>query len=399
MRKLKIQELVLAALMTAVLAILSPISIPIGPVPISLGTFAVCLSVTILGKNLGTVSYLTYLLLGLAGLPVFSNYEGGLAKLLGPTGGYLIGMLFLSLLGGFGAVPVLSSGDSSLLYHGNVVAFQGSLLGLYEGIICWGSSLYWTGLHKSLLGFSSGTKGESDSDETERRMLEQFSRTELLLGRDAIEKLSRAKVIVFGVGGVGGYAVEALARSGVGRIDLVDKDTVSLSNLNRQLIATRDTVGREKVEVMAERIHSINPDCEVQPYCCFYLPDTKEQFDFSAYDYIIDAVDTVTAKLSLICEAERAGTPIISAMGAGNKLNPAAFKVSDIYQTRVCPLARVMRRECKKRGINKLKVVYSEENPQKPQTDRGVPGSVPFVPPAAGLILASEVVRDLLMFL
>ncbi|EGL38303.1 hypothetical protein HMPREF9624_01267 [Oribacterium asaccharolyticum ACB7] len=230
-------------------------------------------------------------------------------------------------------------------------------------------------------------------------MLEQFSRTELLLGRDAIEKLSRAKVIVFGVGGVGGYAVEALARSGVGRIDLVDKDTVSLSNLNRQLIATRDTVGREKVEVMAERIHSINPDCEVHSYCCFYLPDTKEQFDFSSYDYIIDAVDTVTAKLSLICEAERAGTPVISAMGAGNKLNPAAFKVSDIYQTRVCPLARVMRRECKKRGINKLKVVYSEENPQKPQIDRGVPGSVPFVPPVAGLILASEVVRDLLMFL
>lgn len=229
-------------------------------------------------------------------------------------------------------------------------------------------------------------------------MLEQFSRTELLLGRDAIEKLSRAKVIVFGVGGVGGYAVEALARSGVGRIDLVDKDTVSLSNLNRQLIATRDTVGREKVEVMAERIHSINPDCEVHSYCCFYLPDTKEQFDFSSYDYIIDAVDTVTAKLSLICEAERAGTPVISAMGAGNKLNPAAFKVSDIYQTRVCPLARVMRRECKKRGINKLKVVYSEENPQKPQIDRGVPGSVPFVPPVAGLILASEVVRDLLMF-
>ena len=230
-------------------------------------------------------------------------------------------------------------------------------------------------------------------------MLEQFSRTELLLGRDAIEKLSRAKVIVFGVGGVGGYAVEALARSGVGRIDLVDKDTVSLSNLNRQLIATRDTVGREKVEVMAERIHSINPDCEVHSYCCFYLPDTKEQCDFSSYDYIIDAVDTVTAKLSLICEAERAGTPVISAMGAGNKLNPAAFKVSDIYQTRVCPLARVMRRECKKRGINKLKVVYSEENPQKPQIDRGVPGSVPFVPPVAGLILASEVVRDLLMFL
>ena len=230
-------------------------------------------------------------------------------------------------------------------------------------------------------------------------MLEQFSRTELLLGRDAIEMLSRAKVIVFGVGGVGGYAVEALARSGVGRIDLVDKDTVSLSNLNRQLIATRDTVGREKVEVMAERIHSINPDCEVHSYCCFYLPDTKEQFDFSSYDYIIDAVDTVTAKLSLICEAERAGTPVISAMGAGNKLNPAAFKVSDIYQTRVCPLARVMRRECKKRGINKLKVVYSEENPQKPQIDRGVPGSVPFVPPVAGLILASEVVRDLLMFL
>lgn len=258
-------------------------------------------------------------------------------------------------------------------------------------------------------------------------MVEQFSRTELLLGRDAIEKLSRAKVIVFGIGGVGGYAVEALARSGVGRIDLVDNDTVCLSNINRQLIATRDTVGREKVEVMAERIRSINPDCEVHSFRCFYLPETKDRFDFSSYDYVIDAVDTVTAKLSLICEAKQAGTPVISAMGAGNKLDPTAFKVSDIYHTKVCPLAKVMRRECKKRGIDKLKVVYSEENPRKAQEERNdssgkkfaippteehsffdernrvrkkaVPGSVPFVPPVVGLILASEVVKDLLMFL
>ena len=182
----------------------------------------------------------------------------------------------------------------------------------------------------------------------------QFSRTERLLGAEAVEKLSKAKVIVFGIGGVGGYCVESLVRSGVGQIDVVDDDVVCLSNLNRQIIATRDTVGRAKVEIAEERIHSINPDCKVRAFRCFYLPETKDQFDFSAYDYVVDTVDTVAAKLSLIEAAKEAGVPIISAMGAGNKLNPAGFKVADLYETRICPLAKVMRRECKKRGIEVL---------------------------------------------
>lgn len=250
-------------------------------------------------------------------------------------------------------------------------------------------------------------------------MLDQFSRTELLLGQDATEKLRKKKVIVFGIGGVGGYAVEALARSGVGRIDLCDDDVVCLTNLNRQLIATRETIGKPKVEIMRERIHSINPHCEVQAFRSFYLPETASQFDFSIYDYVIDAVDTVTAKLSLISEANRLRVPIISAMGAGNKLDPGAFKVSDIYKTAVCPLAKVMRRECKKRGISKLKVVYSEEKPLKPleipgsscrehcicpkgsvhkcTEKRAIPGSVPFVPPVVGFLLAEEVVKDMLI--
>ena len=235
----------------------------------------------------------------------------------------------------------------------------------------------------------------------------QFSRTERLLGAEAVEKLSKAKVIVFGIGGVGGYCVESLVRSGVGQIDVVDDDVVCLSNLNRQIIATRDTVGRAKVEIAEERIHSINPDCKVRAFRCFYLPETKERFDFSAYDYVVDAVDTVAAKLSLIEAAKEAGVPIISAMGAGNKLNPAGFKVADLYETRICPLAKVMRRECKKRGIESLKVVYSEEMPRKPienaeealpkaKGKRSVPGSVAFVPPVVGLIMGGEIIKDLL---
>ena len=252
----------------------------------------------------------------------------------------------------------------------------------------------------------------------------QFSRTELLLGTEALEKLKKSKVIVFGIGGVGGYVVESLVRSGVGQIDVVDNDVVCLSNLNRQLIATRDTVGREKVDIMVERIHSINPDCRVHGFHCFFLPENKEQFDFSTYDYVVDAVDTVTAKLSLIEAAKEAGVPIISAMGAGNKVNPSGFMVADIYETKVCPLAKVMRRECKKRGIESLKVVYSQEMPIKPKLNQAVsasadenaslstkpenkteikspqkrstPGSVSFVPPVVGLIMGGEVVKDLI---
>lgn len=248
-------------------------------------------------------------------------------------------------------------------------------------------------------------------------MLNQFSRTELLLGKEAMERLSRARVAVFGVGGVGGYAVEALVRSGVGAIDLIDDDKVCLTNLNRQIIATRSTVGKYKVDVMRDRIADINPACEVTVHKCFYLPDTQAQFDFHEYDYLIDAVDTVTAKIGLVMQAKEAGTPVISSMGAGNKLDPAAFEVADIYKTSVCPLARVMRRELKKRGVKKLKVVYSKEEPIKPLEDeesscrtncicppgaerkcterRAIPGSTAFVPSVAGLLIASEVVKDL----
>ena len=249
-------------------------------------------------------------------------------------------------------------------------------------------------------------------------MLNQFSRTELLLGKEAMEKLARCRVAVFGIGGVGGYVVEALVRSGVGAIDLIDDDKVCLTNLNRQIIATRKTVGQYKVDVMKERIMDINPDCSVEGHKCFYLPETKDAFDFSRYDYVVDAVDTVTAKLQLVLEAQEKNIPIISSMGAGNKLNPAGFEVADIYQTSVCPLAKVMRRELKKRGVKKLKVVYSEELPLSPLSDlenscrtdcicppgtertcgqrRAVPGSVAFVPSVAGMILAGEVVKDLI---
>lgn len=235
-------------------------------------------------------------------------------------------------------------------------------------------------------------------------MQNQFSRTELLLGEDAMERLSRARVAVFGVGGVGGYVVEALVRSGVGAADLIDNDKVCLTNLNRQIIALHSTVGQYKVDVMRDRIRGINPDCRVNVHKCFYLPETQAEFDFTQYDYVVDAVDTVTAKLALVMQAKEADTPIISCMGAGNKLNPAAFAVEDIYRTSVDPLARVMRRELKKRGIRKLKVVYSREEPLVPLGEeqpaegrRAVPGSTAFVPAAAGLLIASEVVRDLIL--
>ena len=239
-------------------------------------------------------------------------------------------------------------------------------------------------------------------------MNDYFSRTELLLGSAAMDTLRRARVAVFGVGGVGGYVVEALARAGVGALDLIDSDTVTPSNLNRQIIALHSTIGMYKVDAAAARVRDINPDCAVTPYRCFFLPETEGQFDFTSYDYVVDAIDTVTGKLALIEKARAAGTPIICAMGAGNKLHPERFEIADIYETSVCPLARVMRKECKKRGIEHLKVVYSKEAPLVPDPAletaaraetpdrRDIPGSVSFTPSAAGLILAGEVVRDLL---
>ena len=248
-------------------------------------------------------------------------------------------------------------------------------------------------------------------------MLDQFSRTQLLLGAEAIEKFKNSRVAVFGIGGVGGFVVEGLVRSGIGAFDLVDDDKVCLTNLNRQIIATRKTVGKYKVDVMKERILDINPDVDVTTHKCFYLPDTAEKFDFSAYDYVVDAVDTVSAKIELILRASEADVPVISCMGAGNKLDPTRFEVTDIYKTSVCPLAKVMRRELKKRGIKKLKVVYSKEEPITPIEDmsisckkncicppgaahkcterRAIPGSVSFVPSVAGLIIAGEVLKDL----
>ena len=248
-------------------------------------------------------------------------------------------------------------------------------------------------------------------------MLNQFSRTELLVGKEAMEILDQSRVAVFGVGGVGGFAVEALVRSGVRQIDLIDDDKVCLTNLNRQIIATRSSIGKYKVDVMKERILDINPDAQVNAHKCFYLPETRSQFDFTKYDYVIDAVDTVTAKIQLILQAKEAGTKIICCMGAGNKLDPTLFEVADIHQTSVCPLARVMRQACKKRGIKDVKVVYSKEKPLRPIQDmsiscrshcvcppgtkhkcterRDIPGSAAFVPSVAGLIIAGEVIRDL----
>ena len=236
-------------------------------------------------------------------------------------------------------------------------------------------------------------------------MLTQFSRTELLFGREAMEKLAESRVAVFGIGGVGGYTVEALARSGVGALDLIDSDTVSITNINRQIIATLDTVGKYKVDVAAERVRSINPDCIVKTYKTFYLPETEDVFDFTEYDYIVDAIDTVTGKLALVVNAKKTGTPIICSMGAGNKTDPTAFRVADIYKTSVSPLAKVMRTECRKRKIDHLKVVYSEEKAAVPRTDvetdnaagkRVVTSSNAFVPSVVGLIIGGEVIKDLI---
>lgn len=234
-------------------------------------------------------------------------------------------------------------------------------------------------------------------------MTEQFSRTEMLIGSAALEKLQNSKAAVFGIGGVGGFAAEALARAGIGHFELIDNDVVSITNLNRQIIALHSTIGRPKTEVMAERIKDINPEADVSVRNCFFLPENADEFDFSSYDYVVDAVDTVTAKLAIISQAKKAGVPVISSMGTGNKLSPAMLEVSDISKTSVCPLAKVMRYELKKRGIKNVKVVYSKENPIKPRFEasdsgerRAVPGSVSFVPSAAGLIIASEVIKDLI---
>lgn len=248
-------------------------------------------------------------------------------------------------------------------------------------------------------------------------MLNQFSRTELLFGKESMERLSRCRVAVFGIGGVGGYAVEALARSGIGTLDLVDDDRICLTNLNRQIYALHNTVGQYKVDAAEERIRNICPQVKVNTYKCFYMPETADQFDFTQYDYVIDAIDTVTGKLEIIKRAKSAGVPVISAMGAGNKLDPTAFKVADIYDTKVCPLARVMRYELRKLGIRNVKVVYSEEKPIRPIDDleiscrkncicpkgtarkctvrRDIPGSNAFVPSVVGLIIAGEVVKEL----
>lgn len=232
-------------------------------------------------------------------------------------------------------------------------------------------------------------------------MNDQFVRTAMLFGTDLQEKLSRKRVAVFGIGGVGGHVAEALARSGVGALDLIDSDMISVSNINRQIIATWDTVGRQKTEVMKERIASIYPDCKVTEYKTFYLPENREQFPFEEYDFIVDAIDTVTAKIDLVMVADELKIPIISSMGTGNKIHPELLEITDIYKTSVCPLAKVMRRELKSRGISKLKVVYSKETPIKPiplETDpnrRSIPGSNAFVPAGAGLLIAGEVIRTL----
>jgi tRNA A37 threonylcarbamoyladenosine dehydratase len=230
---------------------------------------------------------------------------------------------------------------------------------------------------------------------------EEFSRTAYVFGEDAVEKLKNSKVAVFGVGGVGGYICEALCRAGVGHIDIFDRDTVSLSNINRQIIALHSTVGREKVAVMKERMQDINPDCEIVANNVFYLPENADQYDLSKYDYIADAVDTVSAKLEIATRAYKLGVPVISAMGAGNKTDPTRFEVADINDTTVCPLARVMRRELKARGVKKYKVVYSKEEPRKsgvtdPESGKAIPGSLSFVPSAMGLIMAGEIIKDLI---
>lgn len=245
----------------------------------------------------------------------------------------------------------------------------------------------------------------------EKQMENSFSRTEILLGGDAVEALSHKRVAVFGIGGVGGFAVEALARTGIGTLHLIDRDTVSMTNLNRQIIALHSTIGKYKTEVMRERILDINPQAKVYVHNCFFLPENADEFDFTRYDYVLDAVDTVTAKLEIVMRAKQAGIPVISCMGAGNKLDPTAFRVADIYGTSVCPLAKVMRRELKKRGVRELKVVYSQEKPVAGRGEAGqdngeeietevhnrlLVGSVAYVPSVAGLVMAGEVIRDLL---
>ena len=234
-------------------------------------------------------------------------------------------------------------------------------------------------------------------------MLNQFSRTELIFGKEGMEKLARSRVAVFGIGGVGGYTVEALARSGVGSIDIIDNDKICLTNINRQIYATCKTIGKYKVDVAAERVAEINPDCKVTAYKTFFLPQNQDEFDFTKYDYVVDAIDTVTGKIAIIEKANRSGVPVISAMGAGNKLDPTAFEVADIKNTSVCPLARVMRRELAKRGIEHLKVVYSKEKPIKAEEcieessdRRSIPGSTAFVPSVVGLIIAGEVIKNLI---
>ena len=248
-------------------------------------------------------------------------------------------------------------------------------------------------------------------------MLNQFSRTQLLLGQEAMDRLAASRVAVFGIGGVGGYVCEALVRSGIGAFDLIDDDKVCLTNINRQIIATRTTIGKYKVDVMKERMLDINPKADINVHKCFFLPENSDDFDFEKYDYVVDAVDTVTAKLEIIMKAKKHNVPVISAMGAGNKLDPSAFMVADIYDTKICPLARVMRRELKKRNVDSLKVVYSQEKPTRPIEDmsvscrsncvcppgaahkcterRDIPGSTAFVPSVAGLIIAGEIVKDL----
>ena len=248
-------------------------------------------------------------------------------------------------------------------------------------------------------------------------MLNQFSRTQLLVGKEAIDKFRNARVAVFGIGGVGGYVCEGLVRSGIGAFDLIDDDKVCLTNLNRQIIATRKTVGKYKADVMKERILEINPDCQVEVHKCFFLPENADEFHFEDYDYVVDAVDTVTAKIEIIMKAQEKGVPVKRCMGAGNKLDAITFMVADIYKTSMCPLAKVMRRELKKRGVKKLKVVYSEEKPTRPLEDmsiscrthcicppgaqhkcterRDIPGSTAFVPSIAGLLIAGEIVKDL----
>lgn len=247
--------------------------------------------------------------------------------------------------------------------------------------------------------------------------MNQFSRTQLLYGEEAMKRFAAARVAVFGIGGVGGYVVEALARSGIGALDLIDDDKVCLTNINRQIIATRKTVGKYKVDMAKERVQEINPDCEVRTFKTFFLPQTQDLFDFHEYDYVVDAIDTVTGKLAIIEKAKDANVPVISSMGAGNKVNASLFEVADLYETSVCPLAKVMRRECKKRGIDSLKVVYSKEKPIKPLEDmsiscrqncicppgtvrkcterRDIPGSTAFVPSVVGLIIAGEIINDL----